>query len=132
MQNVTTEFSFMLHPAEHDIGVFAAHGIKSGTLLRLFGNETAELEGGRAVYKSTFRNSMRKEDVPEFFRQYCRDKGDNTLFCPQNFGCMEIGWYLNHSETPNVYEEPGFDYFALRDIKKGEEITIDYNTIGVL
>ena len=48
--------------------------------------------------------------------------------CPKDFGCMEIGWYLNHSKTPNAYHR-NYEYYALRDIKTGEEITVDYNTL---
>ena len=42
---------------------------------------------------------------------------------------MEIGWHLNHSRTPNA-KHRGYRYYALRDIKQGKEITIDYDTLG--
>ncbi len=38
-ENKTTEFSFILKPAEYGVGVFVTHNIKNGTYLRLFGNE---------------------------------------------------------------------------------------------
>ncbi len=41
---------------------------------------------------------------------------------------MEIGWYVNHSNTPNAHHL-NYKYYALRDIKAGEEIVIDYNTL---
>jgi SET domain-containing protein len=41
---------------------------------------------------------------------------------------MEVGWFLNHSDKPNAYHE-NYEYYALRDIKEGEEITIDYNSL---
>jgi SET domain-containing protein len=118
MQNSTDEFSFLLKPSEHGIGVFAAHDIKKGTYLRFFGGETEETD------VSVVR---KKEDVPEPFRQYCMDRGD-TLRCPKDFGRMEVGWHLNHSKTPNAYHR-NYDYYALRDILTGEEITIDYNSL---
>lgn len=34
--------------------------------------------------------------------------------------------YLNHDSRPNA-EFDGFDLYACRDIRSGEEITIDYN-----
>lgn len=117
-ETTTTEFSFVLKPAEHGIGVFAAHDIKEGTYLRFFADETELTD------KSVKRN---KKDVPEFFRQYCVDRGD-ILICPKDFGHMEVGWHLNHSKTPNAYHK-NYDYYALRDIKEGEEITIDYNSL---
>ena len=118
MQNITTEFSFILKPSEHGVGVFATHDIKEGTYLIFFAEET-ELTNLTVIRKN--------EDVPELFQQYCVDRGE-TLVCPRDFGRMEIGWHLNHSKTPNAYHK-NYDYYALRDIKAGEEITIDYNTL---
>ena len=118
MKDSTDEFSFILKPAEHGIGVFAVHDIKDGTYLRLFRDESEEKP--RAVTRKT-------ADVPEFFRQYCVGRGDTQL-CPSDFGCMEIGWHLNHSKNPNAYHKNYF-YHASRDIKAGEEIVIDYNSL---
>ena len=102
---------------EYGVGVFAAHDIKEGSYLRLFREE----DGPRTAIM------RKKEDVPEYFRQFCLDRGE-TLLCPSNFGHMEIGWHLNHSKTPNA-QHRDYNYYALRDIKEGEEITIDYNTL---
>lgn len=118
MENTTTEFSFILKPAKHGVGVFAAHNIKSETYLRIFGDEDAKND------VSVIRN---KKDIPVSFRQYCVDDGE-ILHCPKDFGCMEVGWHLNHSKNPNAYHR-AYEYYALRDIKAGEEITIDYNTL---
>lgn len=116
VQDKTTEFSFLLKPAEYGVGVFAVHDIKAGTYLRLFGEEGGEVSIAR-----------KKEDVPQFFQQYCVDRGD-TMLCPKDFGCMEVGWFLNHSKNPSAYHR-NYDFYALRDILTGEEITIDYNAL---
>jgi len=42
---------------------------------------------------------------------------------------MEIGWHMNHSATPNAHRNTEYDFFALRDIRGGEEITIDYRAL---
>lgn len=118
MEDKTTEFSFVLKPAEHGVGVFAVHDIKKGTYLRLFRDNDSPR-------KSVLR---KKEDVPELFRQFCLDRGE-TLLCPKDFGCMEIGWHLNHSKDPNADHDDNYNYHALRDIREGEEITIDYNSL---
>jgi SET domain-containing protein len=114
----TNEFSFVLKPSVHGIGVFAAHDIMAETYLRLFGNEDKTND------VSVIRN---KKDVPEFFRTYCVDRGEELL-CPADFGCMELGWHVNHSSTPNAHHK-NYEFYALRDIKAGEEITINYNTL---
>lgn len=115
MKDKTTEFSFMLKPAGHGVGVFATQDIKKDTYLRLFGKEDTAI-------------TRKREEVPALFREYCIDR-KSSLLCPKDFGCMEVGWYLNHSSNPNAYHS-NYYYYALRDIKKGEEITIDYNALG--
>jgi hypothetical protein len=115
IKNQTNEFSFALKPSQFGVGVFAVHDIKKSAHLRLFGGmETVAVE-------------RRKEDIPEFFKTYCVDRGE-IMMCPRDFGCMEVGWFLNHSDKPNAYHE-NYEYYALRDIKEGEEITIDYNSL---
>lgn len=116
MSDKTNEFSFVLKPSSHGIGVFATHAIKAGSALRLFGDERSE--GVRFLDKN---------DVPEEFWGHCIDRGEK-LACARDFGAMPVGWYLNHSSSPNAGHKD-YNYFALRDIKAGEEILIDYNSL---
>ncbi len=118
--NQTNEFSFVLRAANHGVGVFALHDIAKDTPMRLFGENNP-------------RRILKKDETPEQFRNFCADRGD-TMICPPDFGYMPLGWYLNHSEDPNTeprgfYDEKGYHFFARRDIKVDEEITIDYNTL---
>ena len=115
--DTTNEFSFVLKPSEHRIGVFAAHDIKNGTFLRLFGDDRHPEES----------RMLSKETVPAQFRHYCIDRG-SQFACPDDFGAMHIGWYLNHSHAPNAAHRK-YQYYAIRDIAAGEEILIDYNTL---
>jgi hypothetical protein len=48
--------------------------------------------------------------------------------CPTNFNSLTVSWYLNHSNEPNVGCDKQFDFFALRDIEPGEELTADYSS----
>lgn len=117
--NQTSEFSFILKPSNHGIGVLAVHDIDKDTHLRLFGDKETV----------TLRSIARPKDtVPEVFQQFCMDRGDE-LICPKDFGHMYVGWYLNHSKSPNAFRDDDFKWYALRDIKAGEEITIDYNSL---
>lgn len=118
----TNEFSFRLKPSEHGIGVFALHDIEKGTYLRLFGDKNKE-----GNFESRTR-SIPVKDIPAELEEYCVSRGE-TANCPQDFGQMAVGWYLNHSGTPNAYHDDQYRYFALRDIKKDEELTIDYNSL---
>jgi SET domain-containing protein len=123
--DTTNEFSFVIKPSSHGVGVFAVHNIKKGTHLRLFVDEKTTEHESRV---------LSKVDVPELFRGHCLDRGD-TMICPPDFGALPMGWYVNHSDTPNA--EPGknpnshrrYRWYALRDIREGEEILFDYKKL---
>lgn len=62
------------------------------------------------------------EDFPVFKNGRCG--------CPTSFNRLTVAWYLNEpkkSERPNVGCTECYDFFALRDIKAGEELTVDYS-----
>ena len=118
-KNITDEFSFVLKPSKFGVGVFAVHDIKAGTYLRLFGNENLGIDNHERF--------LNKKDVPKEFQIFCINRGE-SLWCPPDFGYMPIGWYLNHSKKPNALNK-NYDYWASRDIKAGEEILIDYNSL---
>lgn len=118
MKNETNEFSFILKPSEHGVGVFATHDITKGARLRLWGNQIEDDVDRPRI--------LDKESVPKVLRGYCVGRGEKLL-CPKDFGVMEIGWYVNHSDNPNVYQENYKWFYAKRDIKEGEELLIDYN-----
>lgn len=49
--------------------------------------------------------------------------------CPPTFNRLTVAWYLNEprkGEGPNVRCNDSYDFFALRDISAGEELTVDY------
>ena len=49
--------------------------------------------------------------------------------CPDSFNNLTPAWYLNESkEHANVECTPDYEFLALRDIEKGEELTVDYST----
>ena len=52
----------------------------------------------------------------------------NKLYLP-NFSLNEINisFFLNRSKNPNVTDKDGEDFFASRNIKKGEELTVNYS-----
>lgn len=40
---------------------------------------------------------------------------------------MEVGWYLNHSASPNMARLGNGRWLILKDIEQDEEILVDYN-----
>jgi SET domain-containing protein len=108
----------MLKKSKYGIGVFATHSIEKDTPLRLF----TDLD-----FKEDVAMKRNLGSVPKIFEQYCVYR-ENFMLCPNDFGCMEIGWFVNHSKKPNIYHK-NYSYYALRNIDKNEEITVDYNSL---
>jgi len=121
----STEFSFILKPSTlGGIGVFATHDIPVGTLLF---NKSFELR------------TLKVKDIPAELMQYCIYINDEECLCPERFDRMEIGWFINHSVTPNIAKKTIVQnadlindikvrsIYAIKDIKAGDEILIDYN-----
>lgn len=109
------------------IGVFATHDIPAGTLLF---NRDFELR------------TLKVKDIPKPLLPYCIYLNDEECLCPERFDRMEIGWYINHSSKPNIARRNKVSnaqavkdlkartVHTTRDIKAGEEILIDYNSLN--
>jgi hypothetical protein len=74
------------------------------------------------------------ELLPEYAQfvvgNYCLYDEDNYFLPAQGFKKMDVALFLNHSDTPNIISINDGDYFeAIRDIKAGEELLIDYGGI---
>jgi SET domain-containing protein len=81
--------------------------------------------------------SLVKQDplIPDSVKQLVKDmcpEDDGQFYFPQySLNELGIGYFINHSKTPNMTEHEG-DFFAARDIEVGEELTVDYETYGAL
>ncbi len=104
----------------HGVGVFAAEKIKKGIFLPLFEDND---------FRFIQSNQIKKIRIPEKFIRKYSIKFPDGYSSPKNFNRMSIGWYLNHSTKPNACHNAHYDYFAMRDIKKDEEIMIDYDEL---
>jgi SET domain-containing protein len=63
--------------------------------------------------------------LPKVYHQYHVPDVEQNWWGPRDYHCMSIGWYLNHSKNPNL--DVATNFVAVRRIKKGEELTIDYS-----
>jgi len=108
----------------HGVGVLAIRDIPKGT--KIFPDDDSELIWKK---KSALKLNELPEEIGRLYNQFCliKDKGE-TYGSPKSFNLMTVAWYLNHSKTPNVGCDKDYTFFALRDIKKGEELTADYHT----
>lgn len=112
--------------AEGGVGVFAIREIKKGTLLFFSDNEEVLW-----VEKEVF--AKEPKEIRRLYSDFAVER-DGRYGCPQNFNRLTVAWYLNEpapGEEPNVRcVRETLDFFALRDIKKGEELTVDYSAYG--
>ena len=61
---------------------------------------------------------------------YCLYDEENYFVPDYGFKKMDLVNFLNHSDTPNVISINDGEFFeAIRDIKQGEELVIDYGEI---
>jgi SET domain-containing protein len=105
----------------HGVGVFAIRDIRKGT--KIFQEDDSELIW---MKRSVLKLDELPKGIRQLYDQFCliKDKGE-TYGCPKSFNLMTVAWYLNHSITPNVGCDKDYTFFALRDIKNGEELTAD-------
>ena len=119
------QFYVVLKPSGvHGIGVFAVQDIPKGC------REIFAADDGDWITVSFEEVAALPEHSREFIETYFL-YDDKQYFIPGH-GCkvMDMASYLNHSSTPNIISiNEGAFFEALRDIKKGEELFVDYGTI---
>lgn len=97
----------------HDKGLFAKENISKG--------EKVLIKGGRIVSQEFVDNNQKIVRNSEF------QIDDNHCIAPTtNEEFKKSMLYINHSCEPNIGIKGKNIFVALRDIKKGEEITTDY------
>lgn len=112
----TDELSFVLKPSGiAGVGVFVTHPVKQGTTLALFLDDT--------VRRIPYAEMDKDPQLKAFCLVYGIERREYVCV-PHSFTKMELGWYLNHSKTPNAVHDG--KWIAARDIAAGEELTIDY------
>lgn len=113
----TGEFAFYLAPSTiQGVGIFAAEPIMAGMSLNLWSKENLDAE------------PRKKEDIPIYFQKYCVQHKDGLFYGPKDFGRIEIGYFINHSKTPNAAHKD-FNFYAIKNIEKDEELTVNYNSL---
>jgi hypothetical protein len=104
----------------HGVGVIAIRPIRKRT--PIFAGDDERL---RWISKSTVKRLPK--EIRRLYADFCIDKGE-FYGCPSNFNRLTPAWYLNHSSSPNVTADSSYRFYALRDIRKNEELTVDYGT----
>ena len=108
------------------VGVFAIRHIEKGT--HLFYGDNDKIVW---VDRDTLRGLPR--EIRRLYEDFCIIKDGGQVYgCPANFNRLTVAWYLNSSRNPNVLCDQHYRFFAKRDIKTGEELTVDYSTYSEL
>lgn len=108
----------------HGIGVFAARDIPMGCR-EMFSRGIGEWI------------SIPKKEVDELpahskalVENFCLFDEENYFIPDYGFKLMDLAVYLNHSESPNIISiNDGEEFEAIREIKEGEELLINYGEI---
>lgn len=95
-------------------GVVARDPIAAGTLVVMF--------GGIVTTTAQF------EVLPEHLQHFPFQVADDLFLGPRDESDIGVGERINHSCDPSVGFSGAIALVALRDIKKGEPITLDYAT----
>jgi SET domain-containing protein len=108
----------------HGIGVFAIKDIPKGCRT-IFSKDVGEW----------IKLSIAEvEQLPHYSRNhietYCLFDEENYFVPDYGFKLMDLVLYLNHSAEPNIVSlNEGEQFEALRNIKAGEELLVNYETI---
>jgi hypothetical protein len=99
------------------VGVFAIKRIPKDR--RVFSNENEEISWVRES-KLPKSGAIRK-----VYDDFAIIK-DGYYGCPTSFNCLTPAWFLNESKKPNTRCDENYDFYAIRDIAPGGELTVDY------
>jgi SET domain-containing protein len=108
------------------IGVFALQDIPKGC--RSMFSKANEQEQWIPIAKTEVEKLPAHSKA--LIENYCLYDDENYFVPDYGFKKMDLVNFLNHSNTPNVISINDGEFFeAIRDIKQGEELVIDYGEI---
>ncbi len=115
----------MIKPSgTHGVGVFAVRGIPAGC------KEMFSAAMGEWVTVPRNQINALPQHAKNIVENYCLYDEENYFVPAQGFKAMDLCLFLNHSDTPNIISVNDGEYFeAIREIKMGEELFVDYGEI---
>ena len=125
LHQLQTDTYVMLKPSPvHGIGVFAIKNIPKGC-------RSIFSQGVGQWIKLSFKEvELLPEHSRNLIETYCLYDEENYFVPDYGFKLMDLVLYLNHSAEPNVTSINDGEYFeALREIRAGEELLVNYGSI---
>ena len=109
----------------HGIGVFAIADIPKGC------REMFSRNVGEWIKLPVTEVESLPEHSRNLVETYCLFDTDHYYVPDYGFKVMDLVNYLNHSSSPNIVSiNDGEEFEALRDIKAGEELFVDYHNLA--
>ncbi len=110
------------------VGVFAIRDIPKGT--NPF-QGCREVTGGSIPLRELMTQKTISEEVKQLVKDLYVVENGMVFFPHHSLNDVDIGFFVNHSDTPNLEVlKGGEEFIANRDIEKGEELFADYGTYG--
>ena len=127
LQELSGNTWVMIRPSPIEgIGVFALQDIPKGC--RSMFSKANEQEQWIPIAKTEVENLP--AHAKALIENYCLYDEENYFVPDYGFKKMDLVNFLNHSDTPNVISINDGEFFeTIRDIKKDEELVIDYGEI---
>ncbi len=119
----TNSFTRLQPSPIHGVGVFAIRDIPNGT--NIFRDDRSEM-----IWVNREEVLKLSGDVRRLYDDFCVLK-NGRYGCPNGFNNLTIAWYINkplEGQNPNTECRGEYDFFAARDIRAGEELTVNYET----
>lgn len=101
-------------------GLFAKKNIKKGDLIGVM--------GGYVVSLGEFKRMSKRSNAFKVIQHYAYHIANDLLFGPVHQTEVSELEHLNHSCEPNAGFKGEIRLVAMRDIQKGQEVTMDYAT----
>jgi len=109
----------------HGIGVFAIADIPKGC------REMFSRNVGEWIKLPVTEVEALPAHSRNLIETYCLFDTDHYYVPDYGFKVMDLVNYLNHSSSPNIISiNDGEEFEALRDIKAGEELFVDYHYLA--
>jgi len=112
-------------PSRYHTGAFATEDLEQGMIVIRRWNEASDGEGWIRLDRRQVRNLP--PDTRALFRRYGLDTDFDEILGPVDISFVRgPDNFINHSCDPNLRYDSAGNVVAARDIRKGEEVFIDY------
>lgn len=116
-RKVSKAFVYLGPSAIHGIGCYADLDIAKGETVRVWDGKDSRWIPAARAHASPQAHLIKRFGI----------RNGGGYWAPKDFLRISTGWYMNHSAEPNLgSDDEDVTYHALRDIKAGEELTMDY------